>query len=73
MTSVIHNINLDCADQALLISPDGSLNLLFIAGPDLKTVKNRMHLDLRPTDRTRTRKSYGYWTGGESGRRPPEP
>jgi len=39
--------------EALLVSPDGSLNLLFIAGPDVKTVKNRVHLDLRPTDRTR--------------------
>jgi len=80
MTSVIHNINIDCADpyllslfwaevtgwtehpdegnapedpEALLISPDGSLNLLFIAGPDVKAVKNRLHLDVRPTDRTR--------------------
>ncbi len=80
MTSVIHNINVDCADpyrlalfwaevtgwtehpdegnapddpEALLISPDGDLHLLFIAGPDVKTGKNRMHLDLRPTDRTR--------------------
>ncbi len=96
MASVIHNINVDCADpyrlalfwgevtgwtehpdegnepddpEALLISPDGLLsypsqdaapgvrqsvpNLLFIAGPDVKTVKNRLHLDLRPTDRTR--------------------
>ncbi|MBA3339625.1 MAG: VOC family protein [Geodermatophilaceae bacterium] len=39
--------------EALLISPDGSLHLLFIAGPDVKTVKNRLHLDLRPTDRSR--------------------
>ncbi len=39
--------------EALLVSPDGSLNLLFIAGPDVKSVKNRLHLDLRPTDRTR--------------------
>jgi len=80
MASVIHNINVDCADpyrlalfwgevtgwtehpgegnapddpEALLVSPDGQLHLLFIAGPDVKTVKNRIHLDLRPTDRTR--------------------
>lgn len=39
--------------EALLISPDGELHLLFIAGPDVKNGKNRMHLDLRPTDRTR--------------------
>lgn len=80
MTSVIHNINVDCADpyglaqfwtevtgwsedpddgnapedpEAMLVSPDGLSHLLFIAGPDIKTGKNRMHLDLRPTDRTR--------------------
>lgn len=96
MASVIHNINVDCADpyrlslfwaevtgwtehpdegnapedpEALLVSPDGllsypsrsgssgfrqaALHLLFIAGPDAKAVKNRLHLDLRPTDRTR--------------------
>jgi len=39
--------------EALLVSPDRQLHLLFIAGPDVKAGKNRLHLDLRPTDRTR--------------------
>ena len=34
--------------QALLLSPDGSLALLFIAVPEPKDVKNRVHLDLVP-------------------------
>ncbi len=33
---------------ALLLSPDGSLALLFIAVPEPKHVKNRVHLDLVP-------------------------
>lgn len=39
--------------EALLIAPDGSLRLLFIPVPEHKTVKNRVHLDLSPTDGTR--------------------
>jgi hypothetical protein len=39
--------------EGLLVGPDGQPNLLFIAVPEPKTVKNRVHLDLRPTDRTR--------------------
>jgi Glyoxalase-like domain/Mycothiol maleylpyruvate isomerase N-terminal domain len=34
--------------EALLLSPDGSLALLFIAVPEPKHVKNRVHLDLVP-------------------------
>jgi uncharacterized protein (TIGR03086 family) len=34
--------------EALLISPDGSLALLFIPVPEPKHVKNRVHLDLVP-------------------------
>ena len=30
-----------------LIHPESHLQLLFIPGPDTKTVKNRLHLDLR--------------------------
>ena len=34
--------------------PDGTLpNLLFIKVPEPRAVKNRVHLDLRPADRTR--------------------
>ncbi|BCJ73004.1 glyoxalase [Catellatospora sp. IY07-71] len=38
---------------ALLMSPDDAPDLLFIAVPDAKSVKNRLHLDLQPTDRSR--------------------
>jgi uncharacterized protein (TIGR03086 family) len=34
--------------EALLLSPDGSLALLFMAVPEPKHVKNRVHLDLVP-------------------------
>jgi hypothetical protein len=39
--------------EALLVGTDGQPNLLFIRVPEAKTVKNRVHLDLMPTQRTR--------------------
>lgn len=39
--------------EALLVAPDGGPGLLFIPVPEPKTVKNRVHLDLVPVDRTR--------------------
>jgi hypothetical protein len=39
--------------ECLITSRDRSQLLLFITVPDGKTVKNRVHLDLRPVDRTR--------------------
>ena len=36
-----------------IASADGSLRLLFVPVPEPKTVKNRVHLDLTPQDRTR--------------------
>jgi predicted enzyme related to lactoylglutathione lyase len=39
-------------DPEALVSAPG-VALLFITVPDAKTVKNRMHLDLQPQDRTR--------------------
>ena len=39
--------------EGLLVSPDGSTALQFLPVPEGKTVKNRVHLDLEPTDRTR--------------------
>jgi hypothetical protein len=79
MTSLIRNIDIDCADpyelagfwqqvlgyaryhddhpgdpEAVLLPPDGTgPNLLFLRVPEGKSVKNRVHLDLQPTDRTR--------------------
>ena len=40
-------------EECLIMSRDRSQLLLFITVPDGKTVKNRVHLDLRPVDRTR--------------------
>ncbi len=36
-----------------LMDPSGPYRLLFIPVPEGKTAKNRVHLDLGPTDRTR--------------------
>jgi len=40
-------------EECLIVSPDGSHELLFIEVPEAKSTKNRVHLDLAPTDRTR--------------------
>jgi hypothetical protein len=40
-------------EECLISAPDGSHRILFIEVPDDKQVKNRLHFDLRPTDRTR--------------------
>jgi catechol 2,3-dioxygenase-like lactoylglutathione lyase family enzyme len=40
-------------DEWLLLNPNSGSNLLFIQVPEGKTSKNRLHLDLVPTDRTR--------------------
>jgi glyoxalase superfamily protein len=39
--------------EQYLAGRDGQPGLLFIPVPEPKTVKNRVHLDLMPTDRTR--------------------
>jgi hypothetical protein len=45
--------NLPGHEECLIMSRDGSQLVLFITVPDGKQVKNRVHLDLRPTDGTR--------------------
>lgn len=40
-------------EECMIFSADGRTRLLFIEVPDSKRTKNRLHLDLRPTDRTR--------------------
>jgi hypothetical protein len=45
--------NLPEHDECLIMSRDRAQLLLFINVPDDKVVKNRVHLDLRPVDRTR--------------------
>jgi catechol 2,3-dioxygenase-like lactoylglutathione lyase family enzyme len=39
--------------EGFLRAPDGQPSLLFIAVPEPRAVKNRVHLDLMPTDATR--------------------
>ncbi|MEU1618452.1 VOC family protein [Streptomyces sp. NPDC005722] len=40
-------------DEEVLIEVDGGPGILFVTVPDAKTVKNRVHLDVQPQDRTR--------------------
>ena len=37
-------------EECMIFSPDGRDRVLFIEVPETKQVKNRLHLDLRPTD-----------------------
>lgn len=45
--------NLPGHEECMIRSPETGHLLLFIEVPDVKQVKNRLHLDLRPIDRTR--------------------
>jgi hypothetical protein len=45
--------NLPGHEECLIQSPDGGHQILFIDTPDTKSVKNRLHFDLRPHERTR--------------------
>jgi hypothetical protein len=45
--------NLPEHEECQIRSADGSTKILFIHVPEPKSVKNRVHFDLRPTDRTR--------------------
>jgi hypothetical protein len=40
-------------EECMIVSPDNGHHLLFIEVPDTKTVKNRLHFDLRPHSGTR--------------------
>ena len=37
-------------EECMIFSPDGRTRVLFIEVPEAKTIKNRIHFDLRPTD-----------------------
>lgn len=37
-------------EECLIVSPDGTHQVLFIEVPETKTVKNRIHFDLRPRE-----------------------
>ena len=45
--------NLPEHEECLIMAPDRTQMLLFIRVPEEKLVKNRLHLDLRPVDRSR--------------------
>ncbi|HSO63698.1 MAG TPA: VOC family protein [Ornithinibacter sp.] len=45
--------NLPGHEECMILSRDGSHRLLFIAVPDDKVVKNRVHLDLEPVEGAR--------------------
>ena len=40
-------------EECMILDPTSGHRLLFIEVPDTKSVKNRLHLDLAPTDATR--------------------
>jgi catechol 2,3-dioxygenase-like lactoylglutathione lyase family enzyme len=40
-------------EECMIVDLESGHRLLFIEVPDVKSVKNRLHLDLSPTDRTR--------------------
>ena len=40
-------------EECMILARDGSHHVLFIEVPEGKNVKNRIHFDLRPTDRSR--------------------
>lgn len=45
--------NLPGHEECMIFSPDESHRILFIEVPDAKQLRNRVHFDLRPTDRPR--------------------
>jgi predicted enzyme related to lactoylglutathione lyase len=53
-------------EECLITSRDRSQLLLFIRVPDDKKVKNRVHLDLRPVDRTREQETERVLAPGAS-------
>lgn len=59
-------------EECLIVDPVTGHTLLFIEVPEAKTVKNRVHLDLRPRDRSRDAEVERLVTlGGGHRRRPP--
>jgi hypothetical protein len=47
------NPNLPGDPEWLLMSPDGTSRLLFQPVPEPKSIKNRLHFDVQPEDRSR--------------------
>ena len=58
----------------MIFSPDGRTRVLFIEVLEPKTIKNRIHFDLRPTDGTREQEVERLVDPRrDGGRRPPPP
>ena len=71
--------NLPGHEECMIRDPETGHRLLFIEVPDVKSVKNRLHLDLRPRSAPATRRSRpcsptgpprSPTTGGSTGRAP---
>jgi hypothetical protein len=45
--------NLPGHEECMILDPDSGHRILFIEVPEVKTVKNRLHLDLRPRSGSR--------------------
>ena len=58
--------NLPGHEECMIFSPDGRQRVLFIEVPEGKAVKNRIHVDLRPTDGTREEEVERLTTLGAS-------
>jgi hypothetical protein len=90
MTSIIHNVTVDCrnayalaswwgevlglpvhpddnpGDPECLVELPSGIQYLFIEVPEAKTLKNRLHIDLQPTDGTRDEEVERLLTRGAS-------
>jgi predicted enzyme related to lactoylglutathione lyase len=56
--------NLPGHEECMIFAPDGRQRLLFIEVGDDKVVKNRLHLDLAPTDASREAEVERLLTSG---------
>jgi hypothetical protein len=51
-------------EECMILDPDSGHRLLFIEVPEAKEVKNRLHLDLRPRERSREEEVAGLLEHG---------
>ena len=56
--------NLPGHEECMILDPDTGHSVLFIEVPDAKSVKNRIHFDLRPRDRTQAEEVERLLAGG---------
>jgi predicted enzyme related to lactoylglutathione lyase len=58
--------NLPEHEECMIYAPDGNVRMLFIQVPELKQLKNRVHLDIQATDGTREEEMERVTTLGAS-------